>query len=684
MQKTYPPITSKCLRFLHGGDYNPDQWLDRPDVLNEDMRLARLAGCNAMSIGIFSWAQLEPSEGVYTFGWLDATMDRLAANGMVAVLSTPSAAQPAWMSAAYPEILRADAEGHRNPHRGRVNFCLTAPVYREKCRTINAMLAERYKDHPALAIWHISNEYGGACTCDLCVQAFRTWLAARYGSLDALNAAWWNAFWGHTLTDWSQIGRPDRSINAMLLDWQRFVTDQTVDFMRAEIAPLRRATPAIPVTHNFMPLYPGLNYWRFVDELDVMAWDCYPQYHDRPDDIAAAVQTSLNHDILRSMKNGRPFLMMESSPSATNWNPVAKLKRPGVHRLTSLQAVAHGADSVQYFQWRAGRGAHEKFHGAVVAHDGTEQPRVFQDVADVGRTLSRLDPVLGTSSHADVAVLFDWENRWAIDNAAGPRRDGRDYVETCCNHYAAFWRRGIPVDVIDMDRDIAAYRVVVAPMLYMVRPGVAERVEAFVRAGGTFVTTYWSGIVNESDLCFEGGRPGPLRSLLGIWSEEIDVLYDDETVTVRAVGAGGDGTFEARVFCDLVRAEGAEVLAEYGSEFYAGRPALTVNRVGTGRAYYIAFRDAGTFLDAFYGRLIDEVGLARVLNVELPNGVTAQMRTDGERDFIFVLNFTHDAHTIRGVPVGIHNLETGELIDGELTLPPFGSLILERKHRARA
>lgn len=514
MTKKYNPINEKYPHFLHGGDYNPDQWLNYPQVLKEDIELMKKAHCNTMSVGIFAWAALEPEEGEFNFDWMDEVLDRLADNGLYAVLATPSGARPAWMAQKYPEVLRVKADRQRILFSGRHNHCYTSPVYREKVRIINTKLAERYKDHPAVLLWHLSNEYGGECHCELCQQAFREWLKNKYGTLENLNQAWWSMFWSHTYTDWSQIESPAphgmNSIHGLVLDWKRFVTHQTVDFMKNEIKPLKDITPDIPVTTNMMGTYPVLDYWKFAEELDVISWDNYPRWHGKQEDWKLASDIGFVHDINRSLKGGQPFMLMESTPSMTNWMSVSKLKRPGMHLLSSLQAVAHGADTVQYFQWRKGRGGFEKFHGAVVDHVGHENTRVFRDVTEVGETLQQLDPIVGTSVEPEVAVIYDWENRWAIDEAKALRQAdmGSDYEQTCKKHYREFWKRGIPVDVINMDCDLSRYKVVVAPMPYILRDGVGERIEEFVKNGGTFLITYWSGIVDEHDLCFRGGYPG--------------------------------------------------------------------------------------------------------------------------------------------------------------------------------
>jgi len=678
----YPPINPRVPHFLHGADYNPDQWT--PDIWEEDMRLMRLAHFNSASIGIFSWTALEPEEGRFTFDWLDRTMDNLANNGSTAVLATPSGARPAWMSQKYPEVLRVRPERLRNLHGTRHNHCFTSPVYREKVTIINTKLAERYKDHPALLVWHISNEYGGECHCDLCNEAFRTWVQRKYGTLEAVNHAWWATFWSHTFTDWSQIESPspigEPLLHGLNLDWKRFVTDQTVDFMCHEMEPLRRFTPNVPITTNFMGTYPGLNYWKLAEHIDVVSWDNYPQWHQDVTDAERASQIAFMHDINRCMKGGKPFMLMESTPSIVNWQPYAKLKRPGMHLLSSIQAVAHGSDTVQYFQWRKSRGSAEKLHGAVVDHVGNEHTRVFRGVTEVGEVLEKLDDVVGTTTRPEVAVIFDTENRWAIDDLQGLMRGDRGYVNTCMAHYRAFWKQGIPADVIDMEQPLDSYRVVVAPMLYMLRPGVAERITQFVQAGGTFIATYWSGIVNETDLCFLGGFPGPLRPVLGIWSEEIDTLYPtDENWLVLNADTPSDlrGQYKIHSLCDLIHVESATVLATYGSDFYAGRPALTVNNYGQGRAYYIAARTEQVFLDDFYRALVDDLQVRRVIAAPLPEGVSVTERTDGERRFVFVMNFADSERRVTLDPHPYVDVRTGDSVGGQLVLSAFDTRIFE-------
>jgi len=685
--KKYKPVNEKVEMMLHGADYFPEQWLDYPEVLDEDIRLMKLAECNVMSVGMFAWSKLEPKEGVFTFEWLDNILNKFADNGIYTFLATPSGARPAWMSEKYPEVLRVAENRVRNLHGARHNHCFTSPIYREKTAIINKKLADRYAHHPAVIGWHVSNEYGGECHCDYCQEAFRNWLREKYKSLDSLNEAWWTTFWSHTYTSWSQIESPtphgESMVHGLNLDWKRFVTDQTIDFYQHEIKPLKQENPNLPAFTNFMDLFEGLDYAKFAKELDFVSWDSYPTWHIEGDDSDLAAYIAMNHDWFRSLKGGKPFLLMESTPSMTNWQNVSKLKRPGMHYLSSLQAVAHGSDSVQYFQWRKSRGSSEKFHGAVIDHVGHENTRVFKEVQRLGEALSCLKDVVGTTVNAEVAIIFDNQNRWAVKDAQGPRNIDIGYEKTVTEHYKAFWDQGIPVDVIDMESDLSKYKIVVAPMLYMIREGVGQNIEKFVEKGGTLVSTYWSGIVDENDLVYTGGFPGPLRKTLGIWSEEIDGLHDGQMNKIEMINQnplGLKGDYVAHELCDLIHLEGAETLAYYKKDFYTGYPALTLNHYGAGKAYYIASRNKRPFLTEFYTEMVNESGVKRVLG-KLPHGVTAQCRTDGIHDYVYVFNFSKDAKMIALKDTVYIDLLSETTVPENIELPSLGVRVLRRKSR---
>ena len=677
---------NKFPHLLHGADYYPEQWLSRPDILRRDVELMREAGINCISLGVFAWSSLEPEEGVYTFDWMAQVIDSLYRAGIHVILATPSGARPAWLARKYPEVLRVSGSLQRAAFGGRQNHCYTSPVYREKTRRIDFELAKRFGGHPAVILWHVSNEFGGECFCPLCRAAFREWLKRKYGSLEKLNAEWYTSFWSHRYTDWDQIDPPlktgETRVHAQTLDWKRFVTDQTLDFYREEVKTIRSTAPGVPVTTNMIGLKSNLNYCKFRDSVDVVAWDSYPLWHQgSEEDIRTAQKTAFAHDVMRSIKR-EPFLLMESTPGTVNWSEVSRLKRPGMHMLSSLQAVAHGSNSVQYFQWRQSRGGCEKFHSAVVDQSGESGTRIFRDVQAVGKRLAALDRAgLGeTEVRPETAVLFDWENRWALRDAQGPRRIGMHYEETVRSFHRAFWELGVPADVVDMETSLDRYKLVVAPMLYLCRAGIQKKLRHFTEAGGTLLGTYWSGVVNENDLCFLGAVPAGMTDLFGIRREEIDALYDGQFNRMLVNGKLPlKPEYRVSELCELDRCEGASPLAEYGEDFYRGYPALTVHSCGKGRAYYLAARAEYAFVKDFVSYLVQQAGVRRSVNAELPHGVTANRRAGARKNFIFVQNFNPSTVKI-ALNAPYRDAESGSAFEKELPLAGYEVKILEETH----
>lgn len=671
------------LNLLHGADYNPDQWLSQPDILEKDIAMMKETKCNVMSVGIFSWSKLEPAEGEYQFGWLDSVLDTLYASGIYVFLATPSGARPAWVSEKYPEVLRTNKDLTKNLHGERHNHCVSSPEYLRLTGNINKQLAKRYAHHPAVLAWHISNEYGGDCHCDICQQAFRDWLKQKYQTLENLNQRWWSAFWSHEYSNWSQIHSPgplgEQSVHGLNIDWRRFMSEQVALFCRHEIQTVKAFNPAMPATTNFHGVFNDYDYWRLAQEVDFISWDSYPEWHKTQQQENIASYTAFTFDLMRSLKPGLPFLLMESTPGTTNWQAVSKLKRPGMHLLSAMQAIAHGSDSVQYFQWRKSRGSVEKLHGAVVDHVGHLDTRVGRDVKQVGAALEKLASVAGGDYRAEVAMVYDWDNRWAVNDAAGPRNSGIHFEETVQQHYQALWQQSIPVDIVCQQSDLSAYRVIVAPMLYMVNEAFAERVNQFVAAGGVFIATYWTGIVNTDDLCFTTGFPGPLRDVLGIWSEEIDGLYDGETNQISMTSSTWHRPgreYECRELCDLIHAETAEVLGVYQQDFYAGRPAVTRNTWGNGQAYYLAARTGGDFLHDFYRMIADENSITASTSMPLPKGVVATARQSEGQAYIFVQNYGKQAVTLDLAEESrtLKPLLNGDVLQGNhYPLPAFGA-----------
>ncbi len=656
------------LGLWHGGDYYPEQWLDQPEILNKDIELFLQAGINTITLGVFAWSFLEPEEGKFDFSWLKERVDQLYENGISVIMATPSGARPKWLSDRYPNVLRVNETRQRQLFGGRHNHCYTSSVYREKVARINQKLAQTLKDHPGVIMWHISNEYGGECHCPLCQDAFRRWLKKRYDSIEELNQKWCNAFWSHKYLSFDQIESPstigENMVHGLNLEWKRFVTEQTSDFAACEIRALREAGAMQPVTANFMYDFKGLNYKRFSKEIDVVSWDSYPLWHKR-EEILTARDNGLQHDFMRSLKK-KPFLLMESSPSSTNWQGVSKLKKPGMLKLDSLHAVAHGSDSVLYFQMRQSNGSSEKFHGAVIDHYGGEDTRVFKEVCEIGEALNCLKELSGSSVRSKVALIYDTESRWAMEDSQGPRNNGLYHHEACVKIYSAIKKLGFNVDVISMEDDFAGYEFIAAPMLYMFRSQVEEKLRTFVEEGGKLMVTYWSGIVDEWDNCFLGGVPYGLMDVLGLRSTEIDGLYDGEVNHLVPVsGTWEEKEYECRNLCDLIRVQGAEALFVYGDDFYQGYPALTRNQYGKGLAYYVCADAEAKFYDDFFRRVMKESKIEPLVRGEIPEGVEVCSRESDEFEYLFIQNFNREPVTLSSELIG--DIGSGTFLYGEIS-----------------
>ena len=664
--------------FLHGGDYNPEQWLDRPDILKKDIEYFKKAHINTVSMGMFSWAVLEPEEGRYNFDWLEDVINNLYKEGIYTILSTPSGARPKWMADKYKEVLRVDPDRTRRFFGGRHNHCYTSPVYREKIYNINKKLSEHFGKHPAVILWHISNEYGGECHCPLCQEKFREWLKEKYGTIENLNSSWCTTFWSHTYNSFDQIESPspkgENALHALTLDWKRFVTDRTVDFMRHEISAIRAGGSELPATANLMYDYDGLDYKKFKDVMDIVSWDNYPSWHKK-DEYTTAVDGAMQHDLMRSIRKA-PFLLMESCPSATNWKPINKLKKPGMHLAASLQAVAHGSDSVLYFQLRQSQGASEKFHGAVIDHYGGDDTRVFREVTEVGEALEQIREIVGSEIKCQAAVLYDRENDWALKDAQGPRNEDMHYQECVQKQYRALRRKGCNTDIITMEHDLSDYKLVTVPMAYMFYHGYAEKLCAFAENGGTLVISYWSGLVNETDKCYLEGTPHGLMEAAGIRAEEIDALYDwEENHGIPETGnhLGITKSYTCKNLCELAKVSDAEVMMRYSEDFYQGYPVLTHKKYGKGHVYYVAADMEAAFYEDFLGRAADEAGVDTPLDF-VPEGVSVTTRETEDTEYLFIQNFAGKTQTV-SVP---EDYEVFYGTDSE-NMSPLQTRILKRK-----
>lgn len=657
---------SSVKKVLFGGDYNPEQWSEEDRKL--DMELLPKAGVDVVTLNVFSWAALQPSEDEYNFSDLDRIVDMVSAKGMKICMATSTAAHPAWMARKYPDICKTDIYGRRHVFGARQNSCPSSPTFRKYAPRLARKLAERYGERENIVAWHVSNEYGGFCWCANCAASFRVWLKRRYGSLSALNRAWNSAFWGHTYYSFGEIEPPSylgemwpenkTACQIQTIDWYRFQSDNFLECYKLERDALKKVTPHIPVTTNLMGAFPELNYHDWGREMDFISWDNYPSPSD------PWTMTAMNHELMRGCKIDRPFCLMEQTPSVTNWQPYNSLKRPGVMRLLSYQALAHGSDTVMFFQLRRSRGGCEKFHGAVIDHYPTEDTRVFREVAALGKELNELGgEFLSGTEDSSAAILFDWNCMWGLMFTAGPSADFK-YTREIHKYYGAFARRNIPVDIIGPDGDLSKYQVVAAPALYMTDDGLARRLEEFTASGGTLITTVMSGITDENDLVVQNGYPGKLRKLCGLRVEETDALLPGQTNRLVAESGAFKGEYPAALLCDIIRPEGAEVLAVYGDDFYAGLPALTRNTFGSGDVYYVGagIPDGDTSLAE---RLVDVVcaehGIAPVIAAGRDIEATMRVTADG-RKFAFILN---------------HGTE-----EQEITLPFAGTELLTRREFA--
>ncbi|MEU5784033.1 beta-galactosidase [Micromonospora lupini] len=651
-----------------GGDYNPEQWPE--ETWAEDVELMRRAGVNLVSVGIFSWALLEPAPGRFEFGWLDRVLDLLHDGGIQVDLATATASPPPWLARAHPEMLPRRADGAILWPGGRQAYCPSSPVFRERSLELVRAVAGRYAEHPAVVMWHVSNELGchnAHCYCDVSAEAFRGWLRERYGDLDRLNDAWGTAFWSQRYGDWAEIN-PPRTVTAFAnpthqLDFLRFSSDQLRAQLRAEREVLKTLVRQ-PITTNFMigmGVKP-MDYQSWAEDVDLVSNDHYltaadPQAH---------LGLSLAADHTRGVAGGDPWLLMEHSTSAVQWQPRNVAKLPGQLRRNSLAHVARGADGVLFFQWRASRAGAEKFHSALVPHAGPDT-KVFREVCQLGADLKALAEIRGSRVDADVAILFDWEAWWAVELDSHPSVDVT-YADRMNALYGALWRAGVTADIVHPSADLSGYRLVLAPTLFLVRDADADALRRFVEAGGTAAVTYFSGIVDPDDHIRLGGYPGAFRDLLGVRTEEFFPLREGERVQLD------DGS-TADVWTEWLHADDAEVLASYTDGPLPGVPALTRRPVGAGAAWYVGTRLDEPATDRLVARLLDEAGVRPA--AQAPTGVEVVRRRDGERSWLFAINHT-DAEV--RLPAHGDELLTGARCAGELTLPA-GEVAVVREDR---
>ncbi|MHB9863648.1 beta-galactosidase [Streptomyces sp. YIM S03343] len=631
---------------VYGADYNPEQW--PRDVWEEDIRLMREAGVNLVSVGIFSWAHLQPQEDTWDFAWLDEVMDLLHKGGIGVDLATATASPPPWLTTAHPEILPVTATGETLWPGARQHWRPTSPVFRHHALNLVRKMATRYAGHPALAAWHVNNELGCHNIYDFsddAARAFRDWLRSRYTSVDALNEAWGTSFWSQRYSDWEQILPPRQAAShpnpSQQLDFKRFSSDALKDYLREERELLRQITPDVPVTTNFMVMggTKGMNFADWADEVDFVSNDHYvlaggPQDRD---------ELSFSANLTSGIADGRPWFLMEHSTSAVNWQPVNVAKRPGDMARDSLLHVAHGADAVCFFQWRQSAAGAEKYHSAMVPHAGADSD-LFRSVTQLGSTLKTLAPVAGTVREpAPIGILYDWESWWASEQDSHPT-SLLDYRQEALDWYSALLSLGLRADLITTRTDLHRHRVVVAPVLHMVPADLAKALTQYAEQGGHLITTYFSGVVDENDHVWLGGYPGALRDLLGIRIEEFGPLLPGDTVDLDDATTGSLWTDRI-----TVTAPDTEVLARYRTGQYTGQPAVTRRPVCGGSAAYVSTRLGVAGLTSLLPRLLAPAGLESELPADARGLVELTVRQNAGARFLFLINRTDDTVPVRGV-----------------------------------
>lgn len=624
----------------YGGDYNPEQWPE--EIWQEDVRLMTEAGVNLVSLGIFNWGLIEPAPGEYDWTGLDRIIALLHEHGIGVDLGTPTSAPPSWLRRAHPEIRLVDFEGRTMASGSRHGLCPSHPVYSDACASIVEQLAARYGKHPAVQMWHLHNEYGWAnvqCYCEVSAEAFRTWLADKYGDVDRLNESWGTAFWGLVYRSFDQVEAPavaPPGVNpALQLDWMRFSNDAHLANYRLQREIISRHSTA-PATTNFMvPNCKDMDYFRWAPHVDVVSNNHYLIAEREEHEIELAMSA----DLTRSVAGG-PWMVMEHSTSAVNWQPRNIAKTPGEMRRNSLAHVARGADGVMFFQWRASRAGAEKFHSAMLPHGGTDT-QVWRDVVTLGNDLKRLSDVVDSEVTAEVAVLWDWESWWALELQWRPSVD-LEFRERIEAYYASLWKQHVTVDFAHPEADLSRYKAVVAPSSYLLTAEAAKNLRGYVEGGGHLLVSYFSGIVDEHDTVHPGGHAAVLRETLGLWVEEFHPLHEGTRLALTSGAAG-------RVWSEHVRLDGAEALAHFADGPDAGRPALTRHRVGSGSAWYTATAlDDATGLRDLLAQVLDAAGVLR------PKGLPDRLELVRRGPLSFLINHTdQDVHVpgLRGTDV---------------------------------
>jgi len=655
--------------FYFGADYYPEHWSE--DRWTVDADLMAEAGFNIVRLAEFAWSKMEPKEGHYEFDWLDKAMGLLSDRGIKILLGTPSASPPPWLMSKYPEFFLVSQNGVRATYGNRREYCPTNKKYRQYTSQIARMMAEHYRDHPGVVGWQIDNELGNRCFCPRCQEAFHKWLQEKYQSLDLVNEKWGTVFWGHEYSDWDQIPAPLHSGGSpnpgLALDYYRFQSDAYVDFQSEQIRVIREICPDHLVMHNFMGFYyDQINYFDLAKEIDLVALNTYQRTQFTP--YAGKEHSALIGDTMRGLKT-QNYWMTEQQGGPGGWDIVGVTPRPGELRLWSYQSIAHGADAIIFFRWRTALFGTEQYWHGILDHHGAPNRR-YQEVKKLGGELQMIGNVItGTQIKADVGMLLSYDSRFAFQ--IQKNHPDLDYSQHFLDLYRELYNLQVPVDILSPESDFSPYRLVILPTLHVVDDDLSERLTRYVKEGGVILLTPRSGVKDEFNLVVDKPLPGKLTDVCGVEVEEYDSLLFDFTNEIRFDGKG-NRSYPVHTWCDILAPSTSEVIARYTQDYYAGKPAITLNEFGKGKAIYV-----GTFGERnFYQHLVDwalhEAGI--IPKYDAPQGVEiCERRSDNQR-ILFILNHTQKEQQVQ-LDGTYRDLLADKPASGKMTIPPLGVAI---------
>ncbi len=669
----------KVKDIIYGADYNPEQWDEK--IWQDDVRLMKKAGVNLVSIGIFSWALIQPDEKTYNFSWLDQIVNLLYENGIFINLATATAAQPAWASVKYPDILPVDEKGIKFSHGSRQTYCPNSPNYKRLSKNLVEKIANHFKDHPALAMWHVNNEYGChvvSCYCENCEKAFRQWLRNKYKTIEKVNDAWGTNFWGQRYYEWKEIIPPriSTAVNnpGQMLDYRRFFCDSTLELYKNEYNIIKKTTPKVPVVTNFIPFVERkyLDHFKWAKYIDITAIDLYPDPSVSMFENAKMI--SLVHNLMRGLKDGQPFILMEQAPSQVNWRDVNVNKSPGIMKLWSYEAISHGADGVMFFQWRQSLKGVEKYHSAVITHTGNENSRIYKEAAMLGNELKNLAEIAGAKIDSKVAILFDFDNWWAVEYESLPSKKVK-YLDQIMNYHNALFNLHISTDIVSIDSDFSKYSVIITPLLYIIKDGIVEKLEKFVTNGGSLITTFLSGIVNENDAVFKEGYPGSLKKLLGIEVEEFCPMTIGKKNNIKLTKKikGLKNQYSCDLWGEVIHTNTAQPIAVFTDDYYKNMSAVTENSYGNGMVYYIGTQPEELFLENILHAILKEKNITP--NYSVPQNIQVTKRIKEDKAYMFLLNHGERKETVK-LDKRYFNLIDKKYYQGKITLLPKDVAIL--------